>query len=265
MSEFERSKKIQNDYNSISGAYGRRYEINPLAGVAGALKNLVAENGARRVLEVGCGTGHWLELLRPLIDQIVGLDASSGMLGEAAKLPGPMDLVCGSADTLPFAKSSFDLIYVVNAIHHFGDRKGFIEQARSMLRSGGMLALIGPDITSDSGHWFLYDYFPGAAEYDRSRFPLWEDIMRWMNAAGLAVQPLYEVENIESEIRGREILDYHFYQRHGTSTLMGITDAQYQTGIDRIKRVIAEAEARGEEASFKTDFQLLMAVGKAPA
>jgi hypothetical protein len=39
---------------------------------------------------------------------------------------------------------------------------------------------------------------------------------------------------------------------------MGLT---YQAGVDRAKLAIAQAEARGEEASFKTEFQLTMAVG----
>jgi ubiquinone/menaquinone biosynthesis C-methylase UbiE len=264
MSELERSKKIRTDYNSMSATYSQRYEINPLNGVAEALRALIAETGARRVLEAGCGTGHWIETLAPQVDRIVGLDASSGMLCQAHIHSGPIALVCGSADFLPFAERSFDLIYVVNALHHFGDKQGFIEQARRLLRPGGTLTVIGMDVASAIGHYFVYDSFPGAAEYDLSRFPLWEQVMSWMHAAGLDVQPLRAVEDINDEKRGREILDTHFIQRYGTSTLMGLTDAQYQAGIECIKKAIAEAEARGEAASFKTDFQLMMAVGKVP-
>jgi len=83
-----------------------------------------------------------------------------------------------------------------------------------------------------------------------------------MSAAGLAVRPLRTVEHINSEKRGRAILDDHFIQRYGTSEFMNLTDAQYQAGIDRIKSAIADAEARGEEAVFKTELQLKMAVGR---
>ncbi len=44
---------------------------------------------------------------------------------------------------------------------------------------------------------------------------------------------------------------------------MGLTDAQYQAGIERIKSAITEAESRGEEAVFRTEMQLNMAVGRA--
>jgi len=251
-----------NDYNTVSATFDRRYEINPLSGVEEELRNLVAEIGARRVLEVGCGTGRWLKTLAPHVEWIVGLDSSSGMLGRALDRPGPIKLVRGSADSLPFSGSLFDLLFVVNALHHFSDKRGFIERARHLLRPGGALAAIGLDVPSAIGRWVIYDYFPAAIEYDQSRFPPWEEVRSWMGAAGLAVRPLRTVERIRSERRGRAILDDHFIQRHGTSQLMSLTDAQYQAGIDRIQSAIAEAEARGEEALFRSELQLKMAVGR---
>jgi SAM-dependent methyltransferase len=262
MPDPEDPKDLRSRYNSISGTYARRYEINPLSGVEGALRDLIAEIGARRVLEIGCGTGHWLKTLATHVDWIVGLDSSSGMLRRALDLPGPIEVVCGSADSPPFAESSFDLIFVVNALHHFSDKQGFIERARHLLRPGGALATIGLDVPSAIGHWVIYDYFPETIEYDRSRFPVWEQVQSWMCEAGLAVQPLCIVEHIRYEKLGCAILDDHFIQRHGASQFMGLTDAQYQAGIDRIKRALAEAEARGEEAVFQTEMQLKMVVGR---
>jgi ubiquinone/menaquinone biosynthesis C-methylase UbiE len=261
MSDPVHSQNVRNEYNAVSGTYDRRYEINPLNGVARALQDLIAELGARRVLEAGCGTGHWLKALVPCVDRIIGLDSSSGMLRQAPALPGSIGLVCGSADSLPFEGSSFDLIFVVNALHHFNNKQGFIERARYLLRPGGALAVVGLDVPSAIGRWVIYDYFPGAIEYDQSRFPLWEQVRSWMLAAGLAVRPLRTVEHISSRKRGRAILDDHFIQRYGASQLMGLTDAQYQAGINRIKAAIAEAEARGEEAVFNAELQLKMAVG----
>jgi SAM-dependent methyltransferase len=184
------------------------------------------------------------------------------MIRRAFGLPRPIELVCGSADSLPFAGSSFDFIFVVNALHHFGDKQGFIDRAPHFLRPGGALATIGLDLPSAIGTWVVYDYFPGSIEYDQARFPPWEQVESWMCAAGLAVRPPRTIEHVLSEKRGREILNDHFIQHHGTSQLMRLTDAEYQAGIDRIKSVIAEAEARGEEAVFHTEFQLKMAVGR---
>jgi SAM-dependent methyltransferase len=262
MSDPEHSKDLRNEYNRVSGTYDRRYEINPLSGVEGALRELITEISARRALEVGCGTGHWLKALHPHVGWMVGLDPSSGMLGRAPAITGLIDLVCGSADSLPFAANSFDLIFVVNALHHFADKQGFIKRAPHLLRPGGALAIIGLDVVSGIGHWVIYDYFPAALEYDQSRFPQWQQIESWMDSAGLSVSPPRTVEHVLYEKRGRAILDDHFIQRYGTSQFMGITDAQYEAGIARIKAAIAEAEARGNEAVFRSDFQLKIAVGR---
>jgi ubiquinone/menaquinone biosynthesis C-methylase UbiE len=264
MSDSKSSDSVRRRYNSISDTYNQRYEINPLNGVAEALRGLVRSINARQVLEVGCGTGHWIKALSPHVKRIVGLDASSGMLRRALPVPGGIDLVCGSADSLPLAGKAFDLIFVVNAIHHFEDKQGFIDQSSRLLNSDGALALVGLDLSSAIGHTVIYDYFPGALEIDQARFPSWAEIEVWMGQAGLNVQPLRTVEHVRYEKRGAAILDDHFIQRHGTSQFMHMTDRQYQVGINRIKSAIAAAEARNEAAVFKTEFQLKMMVGRVP-
>jgi SAM-dependent methyltransferase len=251
-----------NDYNPIAGTYNRRYAINPLRGVAEALRDLIAKAEARRVLEVGCGTGYWLESVSPYIDRAFGLDPSVEMLRHALNRKGRISLMCGSAEFLPFAEHTFDLIYVVNALHHFGDKPGFIAQAHNLLKPRGTLAIIGLDVPSAIGHWVIYDYFPGALEYDQSRIPLWEQVESWIRQAGFAAQQPRTIEHISYQKRGRTILDDHFIQRHGTSQFMGLTDSQYQAGIDRIRATLAKAEARGEEAVFRSEIQLKMAVGR---
>jgi hypothetical protein len=70
------------------------------------------------------------------------------------------------------------------------------------------------------------------------------------------------VERIRYEKCGRAILDDHFIQRYGASQFMGLTNAQYQAGIDRIRAALDAAEKRGEEAVFRSEFALKMIVGR---
>ncbi len=256
------ANELASQYNRVSAGYDGRYVQNPLSGVAATLRDLIVQVGARRVLEVGCGTGHWLETLAPQVEQIVGLDPSTGMLTQAQARTGNIALVNGRNDALPFADGSFDLVYVVNALHHFSDKPGFPAAVKRLLRPGGALALIGHDVPSAVGHWTVYEYFPETLEIDRARYPLWADVQAWMTATGYTVEPLRVAQHIHKEHRGRSVLSDHFLQRGGTSQLFLLTDAQYQAGIDRITRVIEEAEARGEEAVFRTDIQLYVAVGR---
>ena len=135
-----------------------------------ALQSLARELDAKRILEVGCGTGHWLSILQSTA-QVYGLDLSLGMLRQAStqKL---RRLACGQAIQLPFPDQAFDLVFCVNAIHHFGQPRVFISEARRLLRPGGALAVVGLDPHGDRDSWYVYHYFEGTYETDLNSLSL---------------------------------------------------------------------------------------------
>ncbi len=70
--------------------------------------------GARRILDVGCGTGYWLQRLIAWGAQpqhAAGIDLLRDRVCKAARLcPRQIGLSCGSALALPFRSASFDLV-----------------------------------------------------------------------------------------------------------------------------------------------------------
>ena len=92
-----------------------------------------------RVLDVGCGTGRFLEGL-PAGYELAGVDVSAGML-EIARQKG-LDVVQSSGAELPFADDSFDLVTTFAVLHHLIDpdivRATLAEMAR-VLRPGGWM------------------------------------------------------------------------------------------------------------------------------
>ncbi|MCL4533991.1 MAG: class I SAM-dependent methyltransferase [Bacteroidetes bacterium] len=72
---------------------------------------------AGRVLDVGCGTGQLAGRLEERGYEVVGLDASLGMLEVLAERT-PARAVAGLADALPFPTESFDLVVCVATLHH---------------------------------------------------------------------------------------------------------------------------------------------------
>jgi SAM-dependent methyltransferase len=96
-----------------------------------------------RVLDVGCGTGRWLERTREAGMVPVGVDRTPGMLAIAAeRLPG-CSLAAAEAQRLPFADASFDGVFAVTVLQHIP----WAEQARALremarvLRPGAPLLL----------------------------------------------------------------------------------------------------------------------------
>ena len=66
------------NYDNIAPEYNQRYDSSPVPERAKALLDLVQQIKARRVLEVGCGTGFWLNLLGARVETAYGLDYSLG-------------------------------------------------------------------------------------------------------------------------------------------------------------------------------------------
>lgn len=89
-----------------------------------------------RVLDIGCAKGFLLHDLRRVVPglRVTGLDISSYALANAME-DVRTGLVLGSADRLPFADKSFDLVVSINTVHNL-DRAGCILALGEMERVG---------------------------------------------------------------------------------------------------------------------------------
>lgn len=250
------------DYDRIAAGYDRRFARGDTPGVSVALQALAEDLGAARILEVGCGTGRWLEGLRPVSSDLYGLDLSAGMLRQARQRRGPLHLVRGRAGRLPFARAGYDLVYCVNAIHHFDEPRTFVHEAWRLLRPGGALAVVGMDPRWEQDSWYVYEYFPGTYEADLARFPSWNTVHAWMVEAGFARVDWRPVEEIHDQKVGRAVLDDPFLEKDATSQLSLLSGEAYRAGLRRIKARLAAAEAAGEAVSFAADLTLAMISGR---
>lgn len=252
------------DYDRIASNYHQRYAVNPLPGVAAALRALVQPYRAARVLEVGCGSGRWLAELGPLAAWVCGVDLSPGMLRQARGHTAWLALACGEAGCLPFVDAAFQFILCVNALHHFAQPRRFIGAARRMLEPGGRLAVVGMDPHTGRDQWYVYEYFAGTREADLARFPASATLLAWMAEAGLADLECRPAERILHHFVGYEVLDDYFLQQHSTSQLALLTDEAYAAGLGRIRAALAEAEAVGRRLVFSVDTSLVLCTGRAP-
>jgi SAM-dependent methyltransferase len=115
-----------------------------------------------RGLDVCCGTGAGLSVLRPLCpDGITGVDFSAGMLARARSAHPEATLVRADVRALPFA-GEFDLAVSFGALGHFlpGERPAVFEGVHRALRPGGLFAFAmgeRPPVTSVS-YWALLGF-----------------------------------------------------------------------------------------------------------
>ncbi len=98
-----------------------------------------------RLLDAGGGTGRVSVPLRPLVEQNVVADISSGMLRQARK-KGGRDLVRADAAHLPFLDACFKRVIAVDSLHHFSNQRQVIRELARVLSHDGLLVIEEFDI-----------------------------------------------------------------------------------------------------------------------
>src|SRR3989442_2256501 len=207
------------DYDQIAPPYNQRYAVNKFEGIAAALRSVAQNYRTERILEVGCGTGRWLTELQPIARRVYGVDLSLGMLRQARQRQEPLCRTCGHVSHLPFPDAVFDLVFCVNAFHHFDPPRVFVSEARRMLRPGGALTIIGMDPHRGRDRWYLYDYFAGSYATDLGRFPSGGTVLDWMVAAGFARVEMGLAEHIVHQHISLTVLRTPILKKHVNSQL----------------------------------------------
>ncbi len=83
------------------------------------LGRLGADPSRARALDVGCGTGRFVELLHGRLREIKGVEPSRGMLEAALRRGLPEGtFLRGHAESVPFADGAFDAVFSSCIFHH---------------------------------------------------------------------------------------------------------------------------------------------------
>jgi tRNA (cmo5U34)-methyltransferase len=148
-------------------------------------------SGARRILELGTGTGVTAEVLLERHPQstLVGVDSGKEMLEEArARLPGDrVELRVGRIEQeLP--SGPFDLVASALCVHHLGaeEKAQLFERLRALLEPGGRFVLadvVVPESPADA-------HTPLTPGFDKPS-PA-SDQLRWLVSAGFEARIVWE-------------------------------------------------------------------------
>lgn len=129
-------------YDAFSAGYEDHRGQNDPGGYHELLDELESEyvkryGAGRDVLEVGCGTGLVLARLQQFARSAKGVDLSPGML-EKAKSRG-LDVVLGSATSLPFPDNQFDVTCSFKVLAHVPEIEVALREMVRVTRPGGMI------------------------------------------------------------------------------------------------------------------------------
>lgn len=132
MSKFTSTQKL---YNQFASEFAAKFEKIP---ETDQLDEFIAKlfKGAR-VLDLGCGSGRDASYLRDAGLNVVGVDLSEGLIGEAKKKRRDIDFRVMDMENLDFEKQSFDGVWSKLAILH-------VERERLPLILKSVLTLLKP-------------------------------------------------------------------------------------------------------------------------
>ena len=116
------------------------------------VQELVGLKETDRVLDVGCGPGVLTAQLQAVAGEVVGVDFSANMIGEASRQFPASSFKVANAEDLPFDDASFDVAVVNYCAHHLARPEQAFSEIRRVMKPGGKLAVIHP-IQSRQPSW----------------------------------------------------------------------------------------------------------------
>jgi SAM-dependent methyltransferase len=97
----------------------------------------------KRILDIGCGVGMYLQAFRATSDRVYGVDIDQERAIQA-RLWSP-HIAVAPAEALPFVSASFEVVLLHEVIEHVGDDRWAVQEACRCLVAGGRMVIFAPN------------------------------------------------------------------------------------------------------------------------
>lgn len=123
--------------------------------------NRTVPSGAKRGLDLCCGTGNYTVPFADRLEALYGLDIDKDMLRFAQQRSAKIQWVEADAKDTGLDSSSFDAIWMISALHYFKDAEQdlLFKEILRLLQPGGVF-LADTEFLEQHGSLWLVHYFP---------------------------------------------------------------------------------------------------------
>lgn len=126
------------------------------------LGKLVRGKGTAKVLEVGCGDGRFLDLMRLTFGDAIetyGIDFDQESIDAASAQGHHVEV--GTFEESNYPEDFFDIIYISHVIEHVASPRECLEKCHSILKEGGGVCVETPNVDCAEARLFRRTYWGG--------------------------------------------------------------------------------------------------------
>lgn len=106
--------------------------------VEAILVDLVRRAGGERLLDLGCGTGFMIEIAKPHVRHVTGVDVTQAMLDKVDRSgPATIELLNCDTASVELEPAAYDVVTAYSFLHHLYDVRPTLATAFRALRAGG--------------------------------------------------------------------------------------------------------------------------------
>ncbi len=145
----DKSKASRFDFDVVADVYDRWYETDEGAMYDHLEKKAVSKylrqnTHGMKLLEVGCGTGHWSQFFSDLGFEVTGVDISERMIkiAQGKNIAGP-SFQLTDGHSLPFADNSFDVTAAITTLEFAGNAELVLQEMVRCTRKPSGQLLVG--------------------------------------------------------------------------------------------------------------------------
>src|SRR3989344_7833605 len=210
---------IKSMYNKLAKAYyesrknmtGTSYFYNELLEMP-AMIRMLGDLKDKKVLDIGCGPGIYIEKIKDRCKQVKGIDISEGEVKIARTNNPGIEIVVGNAENLPFRNCEFDVVFASLVLGHLDSWDRTLGEIRRVLKKNGIFCFsIHNPVTGAlvSRKWFFrkFDVVKNYFE-EKGNKRIWSEEIVGVKAESFHHHKTYETV-IKSLIKNSfEIIDY---------------------------------------------------------
>lgn len=156
----------------------------------------------KTVLDIACGTGYGLGLLKNEARFVAGVDVSVEAAREArVECDAKTSVLLGDGLGLPFADESFDVVTSFETLEHLHERGKFLAELRRVLRKQGVLILSTPNAHftkpingKPKNPFHIFEYKPEELKSELNNYFAVESILGQSLSNDFGISPFYDAQ-----------------------------------------------------------------------